>query len=87
MSYVAPAVQYEAEITPGDIVTVNNGAYAKREGLVVGSHIDYAGRQIVEVQFEPNEIYHAYYPAVTRVRRTVYTRPKRVPTVERHIYW
>ena len=60
MSYVAPAVQYEGEITvrhsspfprdrllncslqPGDIVTVNNGAYAKREGLVVGSHIDYA---------------------------------------------
>ena len=30
------------EEQPGDIVTVNNGVYAKREGLVVGSHIDYA---------------------------------------------
>jgi hypothetical protein len=99
---------------PGDIVTVNHGNYGRREGLVIGSHIDYAvrplpvvrvsflihlpafsfffsplriqGRQIVEVQFEPGDIYHAWYPSVTRVKRTIYTRPK-PRTVERHVYW
>ena len=93
---------------PGDIVAVNHGAYGRREGLVIGSHIDYAvcrllpiligffflmyaplviqGRQVVEVQFEPGEIYHAWYPSVTRVKRTIYTRPK-PRTVERHVYW
>ena len=63
------------------------------------------GRQIVEVQFEPGEVYNAWYtqlplhhllvaepmmrrryPTVTRVKRTVYTRPKQ-RTIERHIYW
>lgn len=98
---------------PGDIVTVKHGAYGRREGLVIGSHIDYAvrlphlllflsvvkalfltrpllwdlqGRQIVEVQFEPGDIYHAWYPTVTRVKRTIYTRPQ-PRTVERHVYW
>ncbi|KAH8982430.1 hypothetical protein EDB86DRAFT_3074207 [Lactarius hatsudake] len=74
------------DITPGDIVTVNHGAYGRREGLVIGSHIDYAGRQIVEVQFEPGDVYHAWYPSVTRVKRTIYTRPK-PRTIERHVYW
>jgi hypothetical protein len=44
------------------------------------------GRQIVEVQFEPGHVYHAWYPSVTRVKRTIYTRPK-PHTVERHVYW
>jgi len=74
------------EIIPGDIVSVNHGAYGRREGLVIGSHIDYAGRQVVEVQFEPGEVYHTWYPSVTRVKRTIYTRPK-PRTVERHVYW
>ncbi|PCH40793.1 hypothetical protein WOLCODRAFT_136997 [Wolfiporia cocos MD-104 SS10] len=78
------------EIIPGDIVTIQNGVNARREGMVVGTHIDYAGRQIVEVQLEPGEIYQAWYPTVTRVKRTIsYTRPKPVDrrSVERYIYW
>ncbi|KAH7916242.1 hypothetical protein BJ138DRAFT_1108891 [Hygrophoropsis aurantiaca] len=80
------------EITPGDIVAVNHDRYGRREGLVVGQYTDYAGRQILEVQIEPNEIYQAWYPTVTRVRRTVsYTRPTvpkiRERAVERRIYW
>ncbi|CDO69583.1 hypothetical protein BN946_scf184759.g23 [Trametes cinnabarina] len=77
------------DIVPGDIVTVSH-TQGRREGLVVGSHIDYAGRQIVEVQLEPGEIYHAWYPTVTRVRRTIsYTRPspQHKRTIERTIYW
>lgn len=31
---------------PGDIVTVNHGAYGRREGLVIGSHVDYAVRRL-----------------------------------------
>lgn len=27
---------------PGDIVAVNHGVYGRKEGLVVGSHVDYA---------------------------------------------
>jgi hypothetical protein len=49
-------------------------------------HFISQGRQIVEVQFEPGDIYHAWYPSVTRVKRTIYTRPK-PRTVERHVYW
>jgi len=85
------------EIYPGDIVAVNHGVAGRREGLVVGSHIDYAGRQILEVQLDGAEIYHAWYPTVTRVKRVVsYQRPSTVPligsvprtrTVERRIYW
>ncbi|TEB32206.1 hypothetical protein FA13DRAFT_1791033 [Coprinellus micaceus] len=66
-------------IAAGDVVTVRHGIKGNAEGLVVGSHIDYA------------EVYHAWYPTVTRVRRTVYTRPTIAParykTVERRIYW
>ncbi|KAJ7508752.1 hypothetical protein B0H11DRAFT_1963968 [Mycena galericulata] len=78
------------EITPGDVVAVSHGAYGRREGLVVGAHIDYAGRQILEVQLDAGEVYNAWYPTVTRVRRTVsYARPSmgRQRTVERRIYW
>ncbi|KAJ6578972.1 hypothetical protein B0H10DRAFT_2231684 [Mycena sp. CBHHK59/15] len=79
------------EITPGDIVAVSHGAYGRREGLVVGSHIDYAGRQILEVQIsDAGEVYNAWYPTVTRVRRTVsYARPSvgKQRTIERRIYW
>lgn len=31
-------------LQPGDIVAVNHGAYGRKEGLVIGSHIDYAVR-------------------------------------------
>ena len=84
--------QLTGDITPGDIVSVNHERYGRREGLVVGQYTDYAGRQIVEVQLEANEVYQAWYPTVTRVRRTVsYTRPQisrpRERTVERRIYW
>ncbi|KIJ69904.1 hypothetical protein HYDPIDRAFT_171856 [Hydnomerulius pinastri MD-312] len=78
------------DITPGDIVAVNHDRYGRKEGLVVGSFTDFAGRQILEVQLEANEIYQAYYPTVTRVRRTVsYSRPAvaKQRTVERRIYW
>ncbi|KAI0832797.1 hypothetical protein BC628DRAFT_352760 [Trametes gibbosa] len=74
---------------PGDIVAVSNSG-VRREGLVVGSHIDYAGRQVVEVQLDGGEIYNAWYPSVTRVRRTIqYTRPlpQHKRTIERTIYW
>ncbi|KAF8644273.1 hypothetical protein AX16_008575 [Volvariella volvacea WC 439] len=80
---------FEDEIQPGDIVAVHHGVSGRQEGLVVGSHYDYAGRQIVEVQLDGGSVYHAYYPTVTRVKRTVqYTRPRpAVRTVERRIYW
>jgi hypothetical protein len=73
-------------------VTVRHGIKGNAEGLVVGSHFVYAGRQVVEVQLDGlPEVYHAWYPTVTRVRRTVYTRPTIAParykTVERRIYW
>ncbi|KAI0787239.1 hypothetical protein BC629DRAFT_498431 [Irpex lacteus] len=32
----------DESIIPGDIVLVNHGYYGKKEGLVVGSHYDYA---------------------------------------------
>ncbi|KAK7029406.1 hypothetical protein VNI00_014660 [Paramarasmius palmivorus] len=46
------------DILPGDIVAVNNGFSGRREGLVVGSHIDYLGRQIIEVQMDGGEVYN-----------------------------
>jgi len=79
-----------SEIIAGDIVAVNHDRYGRQEGLVVGSRVDFAGRQILEVQLEAsNEIYQAWYPTVTRVRRTVsYTRPvTRQRTIERRLYW
>jgi len=85
------SVPYAGEITPGEIVAVNHDRYGRREGLVVGSFTDSIGRQILEVQLEANEIYQAWSPTVTRVRRTVsYSRPAPVVkqrTVERRIYW
>lgn len=79
------------DIIAGDIVAVQHPG-GRREGLVVGSHIDYAGRQVVEVQLDPTEpVYYAHYPTVTRVRRTTYynTIPAahKVRTVERRVYW
>ncbi|KAL0949214.1 hypothetical protein HGRIS_009294 [Hohenbuehelia grisea] len=78
------------EIIPGDMVTVNHGLYGRTEGLVIGSHVDYVGRQIIEVQLPPGEVYHAWYPTVTRVKRTIsYQRPSasRHRTIERRVYW
>ncbi|KJA29563.1 hypothetical protein HYPSUDRAFT_31482 [Hypholoma sublateritium FD-334 SS-4] len=77
----------EEYIVPGDIVAVRHGIKGRQEGLVIGSHFDYAGRQIVEVQLD-GELYHAWYPTVTRVRRTVsYSHPERRRTIERRVYW
>ncbi|KAH0839789.1 hypothetical protein J3R83DRAFT_733 [Lanmaoa asiatica] len=85
------SVPVTGEITPGDIVAVNHDRYGRKEGLVVGAFTDGLGRQILEVQLEANEIYQAWYPTVTRVRRTVsYSRPApalKQRTVERRIYW
>ncbi|KIO12530.1 hypothetical protein M404DRAFT_124479 [Pisolithus tinctorius Marx 270] len=77
------------EITPGDIVAVNHDRYGRKEGLVVGSFTDSLGRQILEVQLEAGEMYRAWYPTVTRVKRTItYSRPvTKQRTVERQIYW
>ncbi|KAF7332597.1 F-box domain-containing protein [Mycena kentingensis (nom. inval.)] len=81
------------EITPGDIVAVTHNQ-VRREGIAIGSHIDYSGRQILEVQMDAGEVYNAWYPSVTRVRRTVsYVRPSysyspsRGRTIERRVYW
>jgi len=78
------------DIIPGDIVSVTHGVQGRRDGLVVGSHIDYAGRQIVEVQLEHSgEIYNAWYPTVTRVKRTISYAPSihKQRTIQRTIYW
>ncbi|KAJ7752538.1 hypothetical protein B0H14DRAFT_2980351 [Mycena olivaceomarginata] len=78
------------EIRPGDIVAVSHGTYGRREGLVVGAYIDYAGRQILEVQMDAGDIYNAWYPTVTRVRPHPLLRAppsSRQRTIERHIYW
>jgi len=77
----------EEQIVPGDIVAVRHGVYGRKEGLVVGSHIDYAGRQIIAVQLEPGEIFNALYPTVTRVKRTISYRPHKPAHVERRVYW
>ncbi|KXN81729.1 hypothetical protein AN958_03778 [Leucoagaricus sp. SymC.cos] len=80
--------EYE-EIVPGDVVAVRHGVKGRQEGLVLGSHIDYAGRQVIEVQLDGGEVYNAWYPTVTRVKRVVSYRPPtpRARTVERRIYW
>ncbi|KAF8908392.1 hypothetical protein CPB85DRAFT_1436176 [Mucidula mucida] len=83
---------YTDDIIPGDVVAVNHGIAGRKEGLVIGSHYDYMGRQILEVQLE-HEVYNAWYPSVTRVRRTVsYNKPltlgtTRRTTVERRVIW
>jgi len=80
-----------SDIIPGDIVAVNVQTVGRREGLVIGQHTDYAGRVILEVQFEPGEYYHAWYPTVTRIRRTTYYHHappvQRTRTIEKHIYY
>jgi len=78
----------DGEIAPGDIVAVRHGEKGRQEGLVIGSHFDYAGRQIIEVQLE-SEIYHAWYPTVTRVKRIMSHpgMPARTKRIERRIYW
>ncbi|KAH9960442.1 hypothetical protein BC827DRAFT_1133015, partial [Russula dissimulans] len=70
---------------PGDLVAVH-APTGRQEGVVLDSYLDYAGRQIVKVQLGPGDIYHAWYPTITRVKRTIYTRPQQ-RTFERHVYW
>ncbi|KAG6853134.1 hypothetical protein C0991_006614 [Blastosporella zonata] len=82
---------YDEDIVPGDIVAVRHGVKGRQEGLVIGSHIDYAGRQVIEVQLEA-EVYRVLYPQVTRVRRTISYRPSlagphKVRTIERRVLW
>ncbi|EJD36941.1 hypothetical protein AURDEDRAFT_188227 [Auricularia subglabra TFB-10046 SS5] len=78
-----------SDVAAGDIVSVTTPS-GKREGLVVGSHVDFNGRHILEIQFEPGAFYNAWYPTVTRVRRTTYTVPSYAGaqrTIERRVYW
>lgn len=44
---------------------------------------------MLEIQFEPGALYNAWYPTVTRVRRTTYTVPTygTQRTIERRVYW
>ena len=77
------------DIIPGDVVAVNV-EHSRREGLVVGHHYDALGRHIVEVQLDGYPgYYHAWYPQVTRVRRTTtyQHQPVRYRNVERHVMW
>ncbi|KLO07922.1 hypothetical protein SCHPADRAFT_909054 [Schizopora paradoxa] len=92
MSAVQQTTSSSDEILPGDIVAVNHGVYGRKEGLVVGSSVDSYGRQVVEIQFEPGEIYKTWYPHVRRIRRTISYRDAGLPpahkrTVERTLYW
>ncbi|KAH0588115.1 hypothetical protein H2248_006836 [Termitomyces sp. 'cryptogamus'] len=88
MSYVS-----DDEIVPGDIVAVRHGLKGRQEGLVIGAHVDYMGRQVIEVQLDSTEVYQVYHPYVTRLRRTIsYSRPSlsaphKVRTVERRVLW
>ncbi|KIY70349.1 hypothetical protein CYLTODRAFT_488150 [Cylindrobasidium torrendii FP15055 ss-10] len=96
-SYTTTTDMGPSDIIAGDVVQVNNGL-SRKEGIVVGNHYDYLGRQIVEVQLDTHEVYNAWYPTVTRVRRTV-SYPKapvaiapppsvrRATTVERRVIW
>ncbi|GLB34224.1 hypothetical protein LshimejAT787_0111080 [Lyophyllum shimeji] len=83
---------YDEDIAPGDIVAVRHGIKGRQEGLVIGSHIDHHGRQIIEVQLD-NDVYRVWQPHVTRIRRTIsYARPSlqapnKVRTIERRILW
>ncbi|KAG8975354.1 hypothetical protein FRB90_009556, partial [Tulasnella sp. 427] len=80
---------------PGDVVAVNTPNSGKREGLVVGTHFDNVGRQIVEIQFDrPGDYYYAWHPLVTRVRRYANTLPyhhyhprQDRRTLERHVHY
>ena len=56
---VEPDLLRSSYLQPGDIVAVNNGAAGRREGLVVGSHIDHLVRcnTFAPCQFPPtNEL-------------------------------
>ncbi|KAB5595412.1 hypothetical protein CTheo_1089 [Ceratobasidium theobromae] len=82
-------MEVATDIIPGDIVAVNVD-HGRREGLVVGHHYDALGRHIVEVQLEGYpSYYHAWYPTVTRIRRTTtYHQPAvRYRHVDRHVYY
>jgi len=72
-----------SEVLTGDFVSVNLPTVGHREGRVIGQHIDYAGRLVVQVQFEPGYYYNAWAPNVTRVRRTTYINP--VPHVTQQV--
>jgi len=76
------------DIIPGDIVALHHGIKGRQEGLVVGSHLDYYGRQVIEVQLDTGYYHVPYIPGtVTRVRRTI-SRPSATRrTIERRIYW
>jgi len=77
-------------IIPGDEVAVSVGPFGyQKEGTVIGQHIDHAGRLILKVQFEPGYYHNAWYPTVTRIRRTktIFHQPQTQKTVERHIYY
>ncbi|KIO15542.1 hypothetical protein M407DRAFT_34865 [Tulasnella calospora MUT 4182] len=51
----------DADFLPGDVVAVNTPTHGQREGLVVGTHLDNVGRQIVEIQFDrPGDYYYAW---------------------------
>jgi len=81
---------YDDEIAPGDIVAVRHGFKGRTEGLVIGSYLDYKGRQVIEVQLDDNLVRMAFPPEVTRVRRTLHYSlpgPHRTRTVERRVYW
>lgn len=47
-------LRVHAPLQPGDIVAVNHGAYGRKEGLVVGSHIDYAVSSVPFLHLIPN---------------------------------
>jgi len=84
----------EADFLPGDVVSVAVGG-GKREGVVIGTTIDGAGRQIVEIQFDrPGEYISAWWPLVTRKRRYAPGWPYGYPhyhgvprTLERHVHY
>jgi len=79
----------EEYIAPGDVVAVRHGVRGRQEGLVIGSYFDYAGRQVIKVQLE-GELFHALYPTITRVKRTISYSPSaldRRRTIERRVYW
>jgi len=87
------ATYSEEDISPGDIVAVRHGVKGRQEGLVIGSHWDHHGRQVIEVQLETEDVIYRRWPEITRVRRTIsYSRPSlqapsKVRTVERRILW
>jgi len=83
-----------SDVVPGDIVAVNvpTGQTVRKEGLVVGTHYDHTGRQILEIQFDRGEYIHAPRSHVQKVRRTTYYNYAALPAVtrryiERYVDW